>query len=306
MKDFPAVLIVPRQSPPWAKISEQYVSSGRYRAELFIPSELPPGFPNDLERRIDLWNTTFRLDFFSCRARLAQIALESWDAVDNAVIPADTDPQSIATLARESPETLVCYVDDDDWFAPNLAIMLREHVNQRATAVRWGAPLFNGKWQFRFVPRVGSRQFVSLYRKARANPKLERVYRRTIAMLPGPHSVVPAGNILYTNNYALTQRFLDHYPTFSPAADHCHATDLFLSNNLPLQSLPTLLLSLTNKHPCSAGVLSYAATGEDPKRTLRQYVKQYVTSGTRVTMPRKLGWARRLIGQTVELFSEAL
>lgn len=300
------VLVASRRSPPWRVLAEDYRRSGRYRTELFVPKPLPPGFPTDLLARIQLWNETFSLDFFTCRARLSDIAEASWRAVRGAEIVSNPDPRYLAERVRSAPDTLVCFTDDDDWFAPALVEELAKLDAKDICALRWAAPLFNGHWQFRFMPRFHERGFVRAYRRIRHIPVLVSAFQRLIRLIALPKNAQLAGNIFFTNNYALGSGFLANYATFAPATDHCDATDLFLANRLPIQTFPSLPLSVTNKHPCSAGVLGHAIQSTAAKSALRSYVEQYVSNAQTATTPPGLNWAQPYLLGTVRLFSEAL
>jgi hypothetical protein len=291
--------------PPWRLLAEELQRSGRYMTELFLPDPLPPGFPVDLLARIKLWNDTFHLDFFTCRARLHDIAQETWRATRAPEILYTPDSKQLAHRVRELPETLVCFTDDDDWFAPTLATQLQALELPDICALRWCAPLFNGRWSFRFTPTFYPRAFVRTYRRIRGSPVLAATFRHAINWIAAPASVQPAGNIFFTNNYALGSRFLREYDTFAPAADHCDATDLFLRNRLPIKTYPSLTLSATNKHPCSAGVLGHAIRNIEAKSALRAYVSEYLDAAQQSQTPASLAWTQPYLARTIELFAEA-
>jgi len=70
-------------------------------------------------RLIADWNALFKLDYWTFRYKLQQIAMESLRAVKNTEIIV-----GLKALKKELADPKPCYImpiDDDDWFCPELA-----------------------------------------------------------------------------------------------------------------------------------------------------------------------------------------
>jgi hypothetical protein len=300
--------IVPRHTPDWQRLSDDFRRDGCCNERDFVPEVPPPGFPEDLTARIDLWNQAFKVDFFTCRARIAEIARSSWTAVSGAGLLQDR--ASLQRAVQEPPELgrRFLFVDDDDWFAPDLPARLEPGLASRAAIVRWAAPVFNGEWQVRLQPRFAPRTLVRLYLYARSRPVPEAIYRRLVDLLPQEPAcpLTPADHILYTNNYAVTERYLDLFNDLDCVADHSDASKLAIVSRLRIQSLPRLVLSATNKHPCSAGVIGRIGIGTGRSQRLRHFVEGYVRRGRKCVTPASLAWAKQLVDETLSVFEAAL
>jgi hypothetical protein len=87
-------------------------------------AQLNPNF----KPQVDAWNDTFDIPFHRFRYEIRRIAELNLSRVENVVV-ADWD---------EIPEgALVLPVDDDDWFAPNVACVLEESFDPRMTGYFW-------------------------------------------------------------------------------------------------------------------------------------------------------------------------
>jgi hypothetical protein len=304
----PRYFIVPRRVPDWKGLSERLRRDGRVPEPEFIPEVLPPGFPPDLGARIDLWNRTFRLDFFTCRARLAEIAGESWDKVAGATLISGSADLQRAIQDQGKHGKRFLFVDDDDWFNPDLVGLLEPEIGVARPIVRWGAPVFHGGWQQRLQPRLAPRLLVKTYLYARSRPLLEAVYRRLVDWLPQEPDfpLVPGDHVLYTNNYAVTERYLHFFNDLGCVADHSDASRLAMVSRLSIQSRPRLMLSATNKHPCSAGAIGRAVMNTSAGDALRRHVEEYVRRGRASVTPPAMAWATRSVDRTLAVFEEAL
>lgn len=300
--------IVPRRTPDWQRLAEDFRRDGRCDERDYIPEVLPPGFPHDLAARIDLWNRTFKVDFFSCRARIAEIARSSWAAVGAAEQLHDRLSLQRATQEPPGVGRRFLFVDDDDFFAPDLPARLEPRVDRRADIVRWAAPIFNGEWRVRLQPRAAPRTLVSLYQYARSRRVPEAIYRRLVELLPQDPAcpMVPAEKILFTNNYAVTERYLRLFNDLACVTDHVDASRLAMVSRLRIQSQPRLMLSVTNKHPCSAGLIGRAGGGQDAPDRLRRQVEDYVRRGRASPTPHALAWAKPFVDDTLDVFETAL
>lgn len=92
--------------------------------EALVRAQLPPGF----ERLVDLWNATFTMSYFQFRAAMKRITVDSHARIEGAVM---------ANLADVPEGGLVAPCDDDDWYAPHLAVALRGSVEPGRLGYRW-------------------------------------------------------------------------------------------------------------------------------------------------------------------------
>jgi len=275
-----------------------------------MPAVRPIGFPSDIVKRIDLWNSLFAIDFFSIRCRLAEIAVRSWEAVRGAsIVSFDNIPEVINAMI-EGSDAVVCFVDDDDWFAPNLHQRLEIVASGscRHHAVRWAGAMYDGSMRNRFGPSLFAKPAVSLYRLIRGNSISEAVVRRLILFWTkdSPMPVLPADLLFMTNNYGITSRFVREMHSVACVTDHVEASRLFLKANVRVKTLPHDWLSLTNKHPCSAGVIGYITERKDPSNALVRHVDEFVKQTKAVQLPDVLDWSRAYIDETRQLFEAAL
>jgi hypothetical protein len=213
-----------------------------------------------------------------------------------------------AILNESGARKRFLFVDDDDWFSPNLVRSLEPAIAHSALIVRWAAPIFNGAWGQRLQPRLAPRLLVKAYRYARSRPLLAAIYRRSVDFLPQERDLplVPAENILHTNNYAVTEAYLRRFNNLDFVADHTDASRLAMVCRLGIQSHPRMMLSLTNKHPCSAGVIGLAEMNTAAGESLRARVETFVRQGRSNVTPESLKWAKPAVDRTLDLFEEAL
>jgi hypothetical protein len=104
-----ALLIALRQSPDWSRITRQEYQE--HSREFCRSIGRPLDQMNDI---VDLWDSTFRVSYFDIRQQMKQLAKSNLMAVHNAQIV------DLSAFRVEGAEA-ICFVDDDDWFAPDLA-----------------------------------------------------------------------------------------------------------------------------------------------------------------------------------------
>jgi hypothetical protein len=125
--------------------------------------------PPDLGPKVELWNELFTLPFHTFRHRVREIAALNHSRVDGAVV-ADWDA---------IPEgALVLPVDDDDWFAPDIAAVLEREADPAADGCYWAS-----RW-IEVPTRAGHRLYLARRR-----------------LLPW----TPPKWVLTTNNYAMVK-----------------------------------------------------------------------------------------------------
>ncbi len=303
-------IIVRRHSPDWSGLAARFAETRQYDGGEFLPDPLPPGFPGNMVELIALWNESFTLDFFRCRARLAEIALSSCHAVDGArTLDVGRLPE-VGRALSERTASVCLFVDDDDWFSPRLAAELRD-ADLTGHAVRWSAPIFRGALIPRRVHRRWPRCSVRGGRLVRKLLLSSMV--RAARHLRGANGTdgLPVESIKFlfqTNNYGITPRLMRCHPRLDDVVDHVHASRLFDRRPFALRvvTLPGQVWSLTNKHPCSATRLALVSAQAEPQAAVRWGVERFVQQGRALRFPANYAWSRPLVARTLDLFEEAL
>jgi hypothetical protein len=212
--------------------------------------------PASLRPRVALWDETFTLPFHAFRHRIREIARQSLATVEGARVSAwDDIPEG----------ALVLPVDDDDWFAPDVAHEIVGHVADHV-AVTW--PSVFAEVPLHLAHRVG---------KALRDA------------LPG----VPPKYVCTTNNYALVKR-ADHY---TYARDHVRASRWYLSQPPGMTLHLDRRLSVMNRTLASMTSLSM---GRGP--LLGRYARyRHLYHGGRLDLP---DWSQPYVAQMAELMAD--
>ena len=184
------------------------------------------GLDPELRAPVELWNSTFTMPYHRFRSRLREIAAQSLDATGLPQTPWEDIPD----------DALVLPVDDDDWFASDIAERLRTEVRGDSGGAYW-----TSSW---------------LQRPTSIRHTIYLVQRRLIPSTP--HYLVT------TNNYALVKRtvpqkiFIDHVRADSwlkgePGARSVQFLRERLSlANRTLASLTSLTLNMRRKEAVSS------------------------------------------------------
>jgi hypothetical protein len=192
-----------------------------------------------MKSRVDLWNQTFNIPFHTFRHAVREIAELNMSEVESAV------------QARwdEIPDgSLVLPVDDDDWFAPNVASVLAAAHDDRFNGYYWIS-------SFKEVP-IHFRHRLGLIRR--------RIFPRT-----------PPKFVFTTNNYALpkgteTKPLLD---------SHVHASERVEDGTVgPLKRLEQRL-SVHNRTLGSQTSLAYVHERSQLIRKYHEYMRLYKRRG---------------------------
>jgi hypothetical protein len=176
----PKLVIAVRQSPDWATIERDTFlrQSREFCANVGLPLDM-------IEQYVGLWDRTFRTPYIQTRERMKQIAAANWASVAGAQIL--TDPWTPEDLPDDA---WIAFVDDDDWFKPDIATLLP------ATEDLDGVI-----WQHSRAGWTDEKDAVTIR---------------------------PETGYCYTNNYAVSARYLkDH--GLSPVFKHLDANDTFKS-----------------------------------------------------------------------------
>ncbi len=110
----PEVLIAIRQSPQWSEITFD-----EFEKQCIGFSKLIGRDQDLLPRLVRLWNKTFSLSYFQVRQKMKEISQDNLASlVEARVITA----KELTT--NWVAKSIVCFVDDDDWFHPDIAKFL--------------------------------------------------------------------------------------------------------------------------------------------------------------------------------------
>jgi hypothetical protein len=236
----------------WVRATVDWTDEQAFRAQL----------PARLERKVDVWNETFTVPFHAFRHRLRQIAARNHSRVANSVI-AEWD---------EIPDGgLVLPVDDDDWFAPDIASHLQEAYDGRARGCYWPSSFI--ELPIHFPHRLG------LIRR--------RLFPRT-----------PPKFICTTNNYAMVKG-----PGAKPLLESHLRASHWLENEEP-GGLTRIDRRLSVMNRSLASITSLAAG--KPSITRSQLVRKfhrYRRLYDRVNVP-ELDWAAPYLSMMSRLMGE--
>jgi hypothetical protein len=224
--------------------------------EAKVRAGLIPGFLPKYE----MWNETFVLPYHVFRQRLKAIAEATLRGVAGARL---VEPEALPTGA------LVVPVDDDDWFAPDLAARLGEAWDGSARGYRWS----------------------SFILEARPGGLLG------LLGLRGPSAPEPDRSrfTCTSNNYA----FVAEADAADLVRSHAEASRRFDASPGELRRLP-LSLSLQNRNLASQTALGWKKPTISRARLLRRY-RRYRDFYGRVALPEELSWARAPVAAMAEL-----
>ncbi len=235
-----------------------------------------------------LWDSTFRLGYMACRARIKNIAERAHRARPDARVHANTIDLDVVQ-ARD----MVLLCDDDDWYSPQLgaALAARSRAGGREL-ILWTDAV------------IGFYALKSAYLRQPGAPLNVLLRERGVGAEHGQKHLVRS------NNYAIPGALLRNQPEVLKALWFHDGADRYIARtNLPTTRIHSPL-SVVNRHPCSKLVLSEVmkqiGTHEwDPPTALRVAVAAWVRNQC-VNLPGSLRWAAPLIHQVRAVFREAL
>jgi hypothetical protein len=265
------IVFMRRQSPDWASLTRDYeaglsIDPSRYQP----PSELP-GFPTDIAGCIQIWNDTFRINFFRCRQILKELSEHRMRQVTHSIFTTVDRLGDLPALVADA-SFLLFFFDDDDWFAPD-------------TFERLSALDCRG---------CG----VAVFPLVRFGDDILTFVRRTETARTVVGARVDFGYRFHTNNYGLAPSVAlsDHLPRLqdhilgSRYVDQIKLADTYFD----------VIISATNKTPCAAS--SIGKLPSDPA-AYRASVRQYVRNLERLQIPPEVNWMAEPLNETIKLFS---
>jgi hypothetical protein len=215
---------------------------------------------------VDLWDRTFKRSFFDIRQEIKEIALANFATVENAEILNGTE----ATTPANLEEGFYIFTDDDDWLHPRISKLLSNVDNsQQTSGVVWGSVAFGT--QNRMI-----------------------ITRRN------------ANGFCYTNNYAITGKYLKKDP------EHYYAVFQHGGANKALEQHSAKIIeaywSVTNKNPTSTVYMERVLKGNFSSQLLIGAVEDYLQRCEHIDaeIDSSLQWARPLMYEMVRIFSGLL
>ncbi len=121
------VVVVQRQTLDWSTISvAEFKESSKAFCRLW-------GKPEDLVyRMMQLWDETFEVGYFETRQRVKDIAERNIRSlVDIEYVPY----QGYSNIPEE--QGFYLFIDDDDWFSPNISEVIRSIDRQQYDGILW-------------------------------------------------------------------------------------------------------------------------------------------------------------------------
>ncbi len=223
------------------------------------------GLRPEFRSKYETWNRTFQMPYHLFRVRLRDIARSNLGRVtDSAVVP----------IAAVPPGALVAPVDDDDWFAPDLANHLRRAHDPAIRGYHW-------------TPYILEAQ--------RVRRRWPWPFRRRGGSAPG---AAPIAFTCESNNYAVvnTVGWCELTQRHSLASRHYdeHPSDV---------KHIALMLSLQNKNLSSQSVLDWGQPTVDPDM-LRRRFHRFRSFYSRTVLPAPLSWATPYVHRMAELMHD--
>lgn len=219
--------------------------------------------PNLVMDFAGIWDRTFTRDYRWVREAVKQLSLRSYRAVAGAelVLLAEFDP------ATCEAEDRILFADDDDWLAPELFAQLprAEHDGYRWGSLRVGLD---------FDPTA---------------PGAQACARR------------PLGDIVYTNNYALSGRGLNH-AGLGAVDEHTRAQQVFRQASFHVHD-SARYLSCAVKHPCST-VAVRAEMGAGFREAPVEALDRFWQALAAATAPLEGAWLAPYLDGLRAVFSE--
>lgn len=254
------VNVIVRQSPDWANIDiEAFKEQSRqFCRTIFRPEE-------QVNELMSLWDSTFSISFFQVRQRMKEIAQANLRSIRSCRTHQIADFRANDYANQE----IFCFVDDDDWFSPEICAALHAADDGKVDGFRWKHVAF------------GSKDGEALTFRA----------------------VSPT---VYTNNYAVKASYLKNKSgNLQAVLQHFDADAAF--KKMRIADIDSYL-SVTNKHPASTIFLETKLGDERTKEKLVDVINQYcdiVCKFDSASIPGEIGWVNDQI-QELQNFSRDL
>jgi hypothetical protein len=265
----PMIILVSRQSPDWGALARDFENGLPIDPARFAPPEPIPGFPQNIAELIGRWNEQMAVNFFSCRARLKEIA-DGIIARSPGLVRSDY--RKVDQFSGQDNAVLFFH-DDDDWFAPDMA-----EVVSKIPSAGYDVSVFP-------LVRVWTDTFTFVRREQSARTIIGR--RQDFHFR------------YQSNNYGLNSRICDN-ELLRAMKDHVIGSDYANKRGLR-DCYVDRIVSVTAKTPCAASmVASLFAPGAKAKET----VVSYIDTLKSLTIPAGFEWIGSGVRDLIDLFSQ--
>ncbi len=244
------VNVVVRQSPDWANID---VEAFKEQSRQFCKTI---GRPLDqVNELMVLWDSTFSISFFQVRQRMKEIAQANLKRIKNCRI----HQMSEFNVRDFANQDLFCFVDDDDWFTPDIFTALEAVDESNIEGFRWRHSVVGNKDGEAFILRAVS-------------------------------------PVVYTNNYAVKGSYLKSKAgNLQAVLQHFDANEAF--KKMKIVEIDSYL-STTNKHPASTIFLESNLGDKRTQENLVNIVNQYCEAVCRIdsaNSPPEISWTNEQV-----------
>lgn len=254
-----AVVIVKRPTLNWSEID---FPTFKQESKSFCRSW---GRPEDHAYNLaKLWDRTFSHGYFETRHRIKLIAERNLNTLDEVQISQWSEEREIPQL--DAPYV---FIDDDDWFSPELPKIMNLLTPDKLDIVLWR------------VTNIGSPN------------------------QPIPVFYWGKSGRCMTHNYAVSGRWIDQH-SIEDVMDHGRAMKTIhaLDNVLQLD----VCLGVSNKGPISSVSLHKGLAGELEPPKLASLVATYLDRMATITMAdlAHIAWAKDLVDETINVYQDVL
>jgi hypothetical protein len=209
--------------------------------------------------KLEAWNETFDMSYGAFRHRLKDIAQLSFSRVEGA---------ECTPLSEVPAGDLIVPVDDDDWFAPNVADEIRRVVEPDLVGYYW------------------IREVISPSRRRRKLRNILRPKRRR-----GKY-------VCKTNNYAVLNT-----PALCPLAErHVRASEFFDTHPTQVEKIPKTL-AIQNRSLASQTALAWRRPSISREETIEAF-ERYRDLYAGWKLRRELRWAQPYVDRMAELMDD--
>jgi hypothetical protein len=265
------VVLARRRSPPWAALARDFGQGRAIERERFVPDRPIVGFPAKVDRLIDAWNQHFAVDYFTCRARIADLSARNVASIGRSVNFSFEQRPAIVERASTT-QFLLFFHDDDDFFAGDLFERVRD------------VPLDVDTHVFPLI-RVNT----DLLTFVRDGADSEFVWGRRKGF----------DFRFQSNNYGLSSRICSD-DVLREMTDHVEASRYADERRFTERMYP-YVVSATVKTPCSASVLPGVT---DPKKFRREMLA-FAERFARPELPPSYEWLKAPLESMAQLFRSA-
>ena len=265
--------IVLRQSPDWTNQTYADLEKTREFCRMV-------GRPEDfIIERVKLWDRTFSTGFFSTRQAMKEITLENLHSVAGATIVPIAQVKDVL-----DPGRFYLFIDDDDWYAPDIGGHLAGADPRTCDAVVWGSAVFGRGLSLRMDRVFWTNSYaVSGTFLLQRKGNLDRVSQHFGAQ--GTFYGKPRSFLRRLGVRSVLRRF------FVPGYRTVVALDRYCS--------------ATNKHPASTVVLE--SLGDNPTADdLRRLIQEAIRANRTAAVPPEFLWAKPYMDRVNDFYTHLL